>query len=266
MVAGIYKIENLISKKSYIGQSKDIEVRWCTHRNNLNKSKHRNGHLQNSYNKYGKENFEFSILEEVASTDSPVLLKNILEEREQSWVDLYDFDMLYNICPVSGSCLGMKHSEETKNKMSESRLGEKNHNYGKHLSEETKKKMSEAQKGEKHHMFGKKLSEETKLKLSKARKGEKNPMFGKTGKDSPNYGKNISEEHKRCISKANNGEKNHMYGKTGEQCPKSKMITFKGKTQNMTAWAKEIGINNSSLSRRVRVWGVERALSEPKPE
>jgi len=39
---------------------------------------------------------------------------------------------------------GSKHSEETKRKISEAEMGEKNHFYGKHHSEETKRKMSEA--------------------------------------------------------------------------------------------------------------------------
>jgi hypothetical protein len=39
--------------------------------------------------------------------------------------------------------IGFKHSEESKRKMSESVLGEKNHFYGKHHTEETKKKHKE---------------------------------------------------------------------------------------------------------------------------
>jgi len=43
--------------------------------------------------------------------------------------------------------LGYKHSKETRRKVSEAQLGEKNHNFGKHLSEETKEKLSKAKKG-----------------------------------------------------------------------------------------------------------------------
>ena len=39
---------------------------------------------------------------------------------------------------------GKHRSEETRNKMSEAKKGEKSPNYGKHLSEESKKKISEA--------------------------------------------------------------------------------------------------------------------------
>jgi hypothetical protein len=44
--------------------------------------------------------------------------------------------------------------------------------FGKNHSEETKQKISEKRLGYKH-------SEETKQKMSESRKGEKNPMYGK---------------------------------------------------------------------------------------
>ena len=41
----------------------------------------------------------------------------------------------------------LKHSDETKQKMSISHIGEKHHFHGKQLSEEHKRKLSESQKG-----------------------------------------------------------------------------------------------------------------------
>jgi len=69
---------------------------------------------------------------------------------------------------------GYKHSQETKEKIRESR---------KNLSAETLKKMSEAQRGRKH-------SEETLKKMSEAHSGKKNH----------NYGKPMSEKQKRVLS------------------------------------------------------------------
>lgn len=50
--------------------------------------------------------------------------------------------------------------------------------YGKHPSEETKEKISESRKGkcagEKHYLYGKHLSEEHKKKIGDAQRGEKN--------------------------------------------------------------------------------------------
>lgn len=60
MKAVIYEIINLINHKEYIGQTTQaFERRINTHINNLNKNKHKNSKLQNSWNKYGQENFAF---------------------------------------------------------------------------------------------------------------------------------------------------------------------------------------------------------------
>lgn len=61
------------------------------------------------------------------------------------------------------SFYGKKHTEETKNRISENKKGKK-------LSEETRRKMSEAHKGEKNSFYGRRHSEETKKKLSEATK------------------------------------------------------------------------------------------------
>jgi group I intron endonuclease len=87
---------------------------------------------------------------------------------------------------------------------------------GKH-SEETKQKISEALRGDKHPMYGKIHTEGAREKMSDARKGDKNPMYGKT----------LSKEHKQKLSEARRGnpiENNPMYGKTGEKHHSSKRV------------------------------------------
>lgn len=74
--------------------------------------------------------------------------------------------------------------------------GAKNAWYGKHHSEETRQKMSESRKGEKHHFYGKHHSEETKEKIRNTKIGSKNPMYGKC----------LSDEHKNKIRLANIGK------------------------------------------------------------
>lgn len=61
---GIYKIENIINNKVYIGSSNNIERRWKEHKRLLNNNKHHSIKLQRAWNKYGSENFKFSVLEE----------------------------------------------------------------------------------------------------------------------------------------------------------------------------------------------------------
>jgi group I intron endonuclease len=61
-ITGIYAIRNIINNKVYVGSSKNIKNRWRNHRCQLNKRISHSPHLQNAWNKYGKENFIFSIL------------------------------------------------------------------------------------------------------------------------------------------------------------------------------------------------------------
>lgn len=89
MKSGIYKIENIINKKVYIGQSKNISHRFSCHKHELNKSIHPNHHLQRAWNKYGKENFTFDILCECQP--------NELNEKEIYFIGLYcSFEHGYN--------------------------------------------------------------------------------------------------------------------------------------------------------------------------
>lgn len=96
MSIGIQKIENLINGSIYIGQSIDIEKRWSTHISILNQNNHYNAHLQNAWNKYGSENFQFSIVEECKPLE--------LNDREIYWIKKYDsFINGYNLTSGGGN-------------------------------------------------------------------------------------------------------------------------------------------------------------------
>lgn len=140
---GIYGIKNKINNKIYIGQSSKIEERWTRHKTELNKNKHANGPLLRSYKKYGKENFEFLVLEECS--------KEELNEKEEKWINSFSKKNLYNvnfyIMDLRGErnpFFGKNHKETSKKKMSEWKkenfLGEKNPNFGKRWTLEQKKK------------------------------------------------------------------------------------------------------------------------------
>ena len=62
-MVGIYKIINTINNKIYIGQSIDIKRRWNDHKSELRRNAHYNIYLQQSWNKYGEENFIFEVIE-----------------------------------------------------------------------------------------------------------------------------------------------------------------------------------------------------------
>lgn len=78
---GIYKIENLINHKVYIGQSISIENRLKQHKSDLKNNRHTNSHLQSSWNKYGEENFIFEIID--------LCTEEQLNEKEIYWIEYY---------------------------------------------------------------------------------------------------------------------------------------------------------------------------------
>lgn len=92
---GVYKIRNLVNDKVYIGSSIDVSKRWNDHKRLLNKNKHHSTYLQNSWNKYGEEYFDFE----------PLVLCNRKErfEKEQYWINYYqskDPKYGYNVVDV----------------------------------------------------------------------------------------------------------------------------------------------------------------------
>lgn len=63
MNCGIYKITNTINNKVYVGSSINLKGREYKHFWMLKKGFHDNHYLQNSFDKYGKENFIFEIID-----------------------------------------------------------------------------------------------------------------------------------------------------------------------------------------------------------
>jgi group I intron endonuclease len=82
MVTGIYLIRNRINNKKYIGQSIRLTERKQDHFHTLRNNTHHNTHLQNAFNIYGENNFEFKIIYECNPEE--------LNELEEYFIDLYD--------------------------------------------------------------------------------------------------------------------------------------------------------------------------------
>jgi len=110
---------------------------------------------------------------------------NNLNEREIYWIKKLKPKL--NLTLGGGGSLGRKHSKETIEKISKSKIGmyvgEKNPMYGKKHSKETKNILSKKQKGENNNFYGKKHSLETLKKMSLTKQGEKHPMYGKKHKE-----------------------------------------------------------------------------------
>lgn len=119
-ILGIYKIINIINGKFYIGKATHIKGRWATHRHYLRNNKHKNIYLQNAWNKYGEEAFEFIIVE--------ICSKENITKCEQYWIDqtkCCDRKIGYNINPNAETSLGRKFRQETKDKISAANKGNK---------------------------------------------------------------------------------------------------------------------------------------------
>lgn len=80
MTIGIYAIICKPTSKLYIGQSINIRSRKNQHLKDLLKGKHCNSYLQNAFNKYGRSNFGFQVLENCTREE--------LNDKEAYWINL----------------------------------------------------------------------------------------------------------------------------------------------------------------------------------
>jgi len=124
---GVYQIRNIQNGKVYIGSAagKGFRNRWNLHKQQLQNNKHHSVYLQRAWNKYGVGAFVFEILL-YCDPENCIMY-------EQITFDYYRPE--YNCSPTAGSCLGIKHSQSTKDKIGDAHRG-------KMTSQETRDKMS----------------------------------------------------------------------------------------------------------------------------
>lgn len=182
MNCGVYLIHNVESAKFYVGSSINIKGRWSAHISKLNSDKHGNRHLQNSWKKYGEQAFRFYIIGN-CSTDEILKL-------EQKYIDQIKPE--YNLSPTAGNCLGVKHSDATRKKMT-----------GRKLSVETRSKMSNAKKG---IIF----SDEHRLKIAKANKEKAQCSEFRKKMSETHKGKWHSEETRQLMCETRKGRKHSL--------------------------------------------------------
>lgn len=175
-ISGIYKIENTVNGNFYIGSAVNLSNRKWHHVSDLRLNRHKNKHLQNAWNKYGEDCFVFSVVEYCE--------KDRIIEREQFYLDT--MQPQYNISPTAGNCLGVKHTEEMRAKVS---FAVRNR------TPETIEKMSKSHKGVK-------LSPETRKRISEAQKKTGN-VFKMIAS---NIGRICSPEKRKKISEKNKGK------------------------------------------------------------
>lgn len=173
---GIYLIYNKVNGKRYIGGSKNLHRRKTMHLSDLRLGKHGNSNLQEEFNSFGGDSFVFVALRYIQDCKHIFAIEadwinwcnpeyNIVlpEDRNipksarteaskkklsKTIKRLHREGRYKNRRPVQWKAgkpnrLGVKLSEETKDKIRQANLREKNPNWGVPRSPETKRKQSE---------------------------------------------------------------------------------------------------------------------------
>lgn len=201
MISGIYKIVNTINRSIYIGSTINLVRREHEHFYSLKNDFHHSKILQRAFNKYGRLNFKFEVIEECE-------VEKLLE-REQYYIDT--LKPSYNVSKIAGridlpkeirdiiasKLRGRKMSDEFRKNTSEGlkRAYRENPQY--------RERLSKLNKGKRH-------SQETIEKLRKISTGKKQSQetISKRMKFGPwNKGKKMSKEYCEIISKSTKGRK-----------------------------------------------------------
>lgn len=152
---GIYKITSP-SGKVYIGQAVDLYRRIS--RYSMSSTYKKQPKLKNSFDKYGVENHQFDVIEYCTEDE--------LNCSERFWQD--EFDVIgkngLNCVLTDAEEKRKVYTCEIRLKISESKKGDKNPNWGKPMSEETKEKRRN--NPNRKSRKGMKMSEESRKKMS----------------------------------------------------------------------------------------------------
>lgn len=200
---GVYIIQNKVDGRFYVGHSVDIDKRFIAHKSYLRRDCHHCIFLQRAWNKYGEDNFEFTIIKECSLEDSINL--------EQYYLDNCKFD-LYNtgkLAKFGGDLISNNPNRdviiEMRRQTTIKRMSE--------MSSEDKKQVF-GRSGERNNMFGKKHSLDSKVIMSKKHLGS--IPINKNMKLEHIVGiERASEikEHLSEIAKKRIGVKNSFFGK-----------------------------------------------------
>lgn len=95
----IYKFQNKINQKIYIGQTNNFQKRYSSHKSSAynKQANDYNVPFHNAIRKYGIENFSYEILEEIPDNES----QDFIDEREQFFIAYYNSSINENGYNVS---------------------------------------------------------------------------------------------------------------------------------------------------------------------
>ena len=181
MAIGIYSITNLLNGKVYVGQSKDIGMRWKRHQSGIDKHMV----ISKAMAKHGAKSFSFSILEECPTSR--------LNEREMYWIAKFGCLAPDGYNCTSGGKAATRCSLDTRQRMS---MAQK----GRVITDEARKKIAKALLGTKH-------GADSSAKKSEALKKSWNDPLVRERRVSAMFGRKVAIETRQAIAKTNTGKK-----------------------------------------------------------
>jgi len=160
MLYAIYIVTNTINAKQYVGITKNLVIRWKSHK----KARGETPLLHRAFKKYGKDNFVFTHIADAFDKEAAFNLERLLIEQHNTY-----HPNGYNLTKGGDGGMGAKAgrvvSEETRKKISLSLMGTPSPRKGVTLSDETKLKVSQSKKGKPSNRVGYKHSQETIEKI-----------------------------------------------------------------------------------------------------
>lgn len=167
----IYRITNSVNDKVYYGQTTQDPPtdRWKSHQKDVRTNSKRGClAVHNAMKLHGVDNFKFEVLVSCETQEE-------LDGKETEMISIHNSIAPNGYNLKHGGHGGGKHGEQTKLKMKISHTGKiftDTHKLNlseasKNMSEDSRNKISESMKGNKNHL-GKKHSEEAKLKMRDA--------------------------------------------------------------------------------------------------
>ena len=219
----VYRITNTVNQKCYIGisihepETGRIQKHLIGHGNRI---------LANAVKKYGRDAFTYEILEDN-------VFPELLPDLEIAYIAKFGTvaPKGYNLTLGGDGIQGLKHTEESREKMSRAHLGKtlsQEHresigaaNRGKIYSQETREKISNALRNRPPYSQetrekigaagqGRTHSKETREKMSRAQQGRTHSKETREKISRAQQGKSLSPEHKRELSKVHKGRKNRL--------------------------------------------------------
>ena len=230
----VYLVRNKKNGKVYVGQTtKTVEVRWKAH---LNESKRSKTFFYKAIRKYGADNFSIETIDTASSIEELNKKEEEWIKHYNALDQKVGYNLQpggSNRTPheitrarMRAACIGRKptrvgpHSESTKQKIREKALSRPSKRIGMKHSEESKKRMSEIAKG-------RKVSEGVRLKIAEANKKKwQDDSFKKRHAESMEIARAKMDKAAMSLAALKS------WSNSGEERRKNTSERFKGKKKN----------------------------------